>query len=162
MSKILNLYQDNIDKSWYDSSNIIYSECDDVLNGLKILKIVFKNGRTYKYFDVDVNDYLLFRENASQGKAFSKYILKYKCERVEDSDVNSLMDELNKEITYSDNSVSGGTCSYFVEINECKNDCDVYCEGNLIDKFKLNETPKTLISNLLKTLKVEYKIIENE
>ena len=54
MSKIYNLYENEVDKTWYDSSNVIYSECDDVQDGLKVLRVTFKNGRTYKYSDVNV------------------------------------------------------------------------------------------------------------
>lgn len=107
MSKIKSVYNNGIDKVWYDSSNIIYSECDDVLNSLKTLILVFKNGRAYKYFDVNVNDYLLFRESESQGKAFTKLIKPYKFEKINDYDVNLIKssleeilnqdEELNKE-----------------------------------------------------------------
>ena len=36
-----------LDRIWYDSSNILYSECDDKLNELKTLRVTFKNGATY-------------------------------------------------------------------------------------------------------------------
>lgn len=96
MSKIKCVYENGIDKVWYDSTNVIYSECDDVLNSLKTLKLTFKDGRTYVYKEVDVNDYLLFRESQSQGKAFFRYIKKYECERVDNSDLNKIKIELEK------------------------------------------------------------------
>lgn len=103
MSKIKSLYINNVDKVWYDSSNILYSECDDIINSLKTLRVFFKNGRKYQYYDVNVNDYILFRESESQGKALSKIIKQYKCERLDDFDVErvkeelqSLLDEENK------------------------------------------------------------------
>ncbi len=96
MSKIKCVYENGIDKVWYDSTNVIYSECDDVLNSLKTLKLTFKDGRTYVYKEVDVNDYLLFRESQSQGKAFFRYIKKYECERVDNSDLNKIKLELEK------------------------------------------------------------------
>ena len=71
-----------LDRRWYDSSNILYSECDDKLNELKTLRVTFKNGATYEYSNVDVNDYLMFVNgglDGSNGKALNKYI-KRKCE----------------------------------------------------------------------------------
>ena len=46
MSKTYNVYENKLDRTWYQSSNILYSECDDKENELKTLRIVFKNGRT--------------------------------------------------------------------------------------------------------------------
>lgn len=94
MGKIKSYYNNGIDKVWYDSSNILYSECDDNVNQLKTLRIVFKNGRTYEYYGVDVNDYLLFRENASQGKALNQYIKKYKYEKISDANLLKIEEEL--------------------------------------------------------------------
>ena len=161
MSKIYNLYENEVDKTWYDSSNIVYSECDDV-DGLKVVRVTFKNGRTYKYSNVNVNDYLLFRESVSQGKALNKYIKQYANERIGDLDVDDLMIELNKLTEIVDYSISGSTCNYLVEINENTENCEVYCEGNLVDNFKLKDTPTRLLSNLCNSLKVEYNIIEKE
>ena len=79
MSKIFNLYTKNnnginVDRTWYQSSNIKYSECLDYDNKLKTLKVVFNNGTQYEYKDVKTTDYLLLREDESQGKALNKYI----------------------------------------------------------------------------------------
>ena len=92
MSLIINEYKDNTDRCWYDSSNILYSECYDHENTYKDLKVVFKDGRTYLYKKLIVQDYLLFRSHESQGKALNKYITckniltgkpKYEFERLE-------------------------------------------------------------------------------
>ena len=32
MSKIYNVYENKLDRTWYQSSNILYSECDDKEN----------------------------------------------------------------------------------------------------------------------------------
>lgn len=96
MSKLLNVYSDNIDRTWYKSSNILYSECIDNDNKPKTLKVVFSNGRQYQYNDVDVRDYLFFRDGDSQGKALNSYIKKYTCTRLEDVNV----DVINEEYTY--------------------------------------------------------------
>lgn len=101
MSKIKSFYQNDVDKVWYDSSNVIYSECDDITDGLKVLRVTFTNGRTYQYYDVDVNDYLLFRENASQGVALNKFIKKYRCERIADVDMETIQNELEQLTTES-------------------------------------------------------------
>lgn len=96
MSKLLNVYNDNIDRTWYKSSNILYSECIDNDNKPKTLKVVFSNGRQYQYNDVDVRDYLFFRDGESQGKSLNSYIKKYACTRLEDVNV----DVINEEYTY--------------------------------------------------------------
>ena len=74
MSKIFHKYDNVIDKTWYESSNILYSECDESNTTKKTLRIIFNNGKMYEYSDVDVHDYLFFRDAESQGKAFNKYI----------------------------------------------------------------------------------------
>lgn len=98
MSVILNTYRNKVDYTWYDSSNILYSECYDKDDDLKDLKIVFKGGRTYLYEKIDVNDYLMFRNDLSQGKALNKYITvkdvngnpKHNVARLPDTDLNEL------------------------------------------------------------------------
>lgn len=89
-----------IDRAWYNSSNILYSECDDVLDGLKILTVTFKNGATYRYNNVDVNDYVMFLHGSidgSNGKALNKYIkAKYEYERLEDRNPSLVMAEMDK------------------------------------------------------------------
>ena len=95
---ILKEYKNNVEKAWYNSSNVIYSECEDKVNDFKELKIVFKNGSTYIYHKVDVKDYLLFRTSISQGKAINEYIKKYEFDKIELSDVNEINFELNKRL----------------------------------------------------------------
>lgn len=77
--------ENRVDMAWYDSSNIVYSECDDNVNDFKTLRIVFKTGDMYEYKQVDVNDYLMFMAgglDGSNGKAFYKYIRpKYEVEK---------------------------------------------------------------------------------
>lgn len=97
MSKIFNFYANDVDKTWYQSSNIRFSECIDHDNDLKTLKVVFNNGTQYRYDKVDVRDYLLFRDAASQGKALNEFIKPkgYEFEKLENADLKSLDDELN-------------------------------------------------------------------
>lgn len=96
MSKIWGYYGDKLDKTWYDSSNIKFTECVDNENDLKTLKVVFNNGSQYQYDGVNVNDYLLFREDASQGKALNKYIKAkgYEYKKLEDANIESINEEL--------------------------------------------------------------------
>lgn len=99
MSLILDEYKDNVDKCWYDSSNVLFSKCYDNPNQLKDLTIVFKEGRTYQYNGVDVMDYIMFKTDRSQGKALNKYIVKkYKGVRLSDVDLNELEEEKNNII----------------------------------------------------------------
>ena len=91
-----------LDRIWYDSSNIVYSECYDNENDLKDLKIVFKKGGTYVYHKVDVNDYVMFAHgglDGSNGKALNKFI-KPKCqyEKLSDANMEEILQELNERI----------------------------------------------------------------
>ena len=96
MSKIFNFYANDVDKTWYQSSNIKYSECIDHDNELKTLKVVFNNATQYLYKKVNVQDYLLFRDAASQGKALNEYIKPkgYEYEKLENADLATLDGEL--------------------------------------------------------------------
>ena len=87
-----------LDRAWYDSSMIAYSECEDRENDYKILKVVFKNSNTYQYKGVNVNDYVMFMHgglDGSNGKALNKYI-KPKCEfeKLADADMVALFNEM--------------------------------------------------------------------
>lgn len=84
-----------IDRVWYESSSILYSECEDVKDNFKVLRVVFKNGSQYQYKDVDVNDYVMFVHgglDGSNGKALNTFIKK-KCEYTKLDNIN--LDELN-------------------------------------------------------------------
>lgn len=105
MSKIFNFYTKNsdgidVDRTWYQSSNVNYSECLDYDNKLKTLRIVFNNGTQYEYKDVDSMQYLLFREDASQGKALNKFIKgnKYEFKKLDNVDVQEINDELDYRV----------------------------------------------------------------
>ncbi len=96
MSKIFNVYSNDVDRTWYQSSNIKFSECIDHDNELKTLKVVFNNGTQYRYDKVDVRDYLLFRDAESQGKALNQYIKPkgYAYIKLENADLATLDGEL--------------------------------------------------------------------
>lgn len=81
--------KERIDRVWYQSSNIVFTECLDNPDSLKTLTVTFKNNRRYRYDDVDVNDYVMFMHgglDGSNGKVFHKYIVsKYKGVKIEDA-----------------------------------------------------------------------------
>lgn len=89
-----------IDRAWYSSSNIVYSECDDNKNDYKTLRVVFKNGSCYEYKNIDVMDYLMFMHgglDGSNGKALNKFIKekKYEYEKLDNRDISILNEEMN-------------------------------------------------------------------
>ena len=92
-----NQYIDNvIDKAWFESSNIVYGECDESETQYKTVRIVFKNGATYQYENVLVSDWVSFKHAESQGKSLNEHFKKmgYKYTRIEDSN----LDEINQEL----------------------------------------------------------------
>lgn len=88
--KTYSKYRDNKEWCWYDSSNTLFSLCYDNDGNEKVVKVVFKNGRTYLYKGVDVSDYLAFRDSDSNGASFAKYLKKYNATRIEDTDLIEL------------------------------------------------------------------------
>lgn len=101
MSKIFNYYSPNdsgvyVDRTFYDSSNIKYTECVDNDNELKTLRVVFSNGTQYEYSGVNVNDYLLLRESESQGRALNTLIKSrgYEYKKLENADLDAINEEL--------------------------------------------------------------------
>ena len=89
-----------LDRIWYKSSNILYSECDDKKNELKTLRVVFNNGSMYEYKDVDVQKYIMFVHgglDGSNGKALNQFIKPY-CvfEKLESVNKEFLTEEMNK------------------------------------------------------------------
>lgn len=94
-------YIDNVmDKAWFDSSNIVYGECDESDTQFKTVRIVFKNGSTYQYDDVHVADWVSFKNADSQGKSLNEHFKKagYKYQRIEDADLNALEEELESKL----------------------------------------------------------------
>lgn len=116
-----NRYINQEDNVWYDSSNILYSKYYDTQNSAtKTLKIVFKNGRTYVYNDVDVNDYIQFKTASSNGSAFYQFIKKYPNSRIEDTDLNKLnklQESFKAELKENDEKKLGDLV-YNIKVNE--------------------------------------------
>lgn len=100
-----------LDRAWYSSSNIIYSECDDHENDYKTLRVTFKNGACYEYYKVSVQDYLMFMHgglDGSNGKALNKFVKanQYEYKRIDDSDLNLINEELEKLTKNPENNIS--------------------------------------------------------
>lgn len=92
----------NVDKVWYESSNVIYSEFNEHSDdNFGELYVVFKGGKRYLYRNVSFLNYLNFKNavlnDGSSGKALNEYIIKnYPGEKVEDVVINDLIETLNK------------------------------------------------------------------
>lgn len=92
-----------LDRVWYSSSNIIYSECDDNENDFKTLRVVFKNGSCYEYYNVSVQDYLMFIHgglDGSNGKALNNFIKnkKYEYKKLENANLCEIQENLKNLI----------------------------------------------------------------
>ena len=105
MSKIWNVYSKNkdgidSDRVWFQSSNIRYCECLDKDNDLKTLRVVFNNGTQYEYKNVNVKDYLFFRDGASQGKSLNQYIKgnNYEFTKLDNANIENIEGELEFRI----------------------------------------------------------------
>jgi len=88
-----------LDRAWFKSSNVFYSECEDRENELKVLRVTYNNGATYEYSNVDVNDYVMFLAGGlegSHGKALNEFIKKKNCpyRKLEKKDTNQLLTEM--------------------------------------------------------------------
>ena len=89
--KIYSKYENSQEFCWYDSTNVMFSKFYDNQGSSNVLKVIFKQGQTYLYKDVDANDYVMFRDADSNGSAFSKYIIKkYSPTRIQDTDMGKL------------------------------------------------------------------------
>lgn len=70
------------DYTYYNSSNLVYTECEDNENEYKTLYVMYKNGTVYRYDDVNVFDYLFIRNAPSQGKEAYQKLKPYKYEKI--------------------------------------------------------------------------------
>lgn len=157
---VFNKYVNSRDYTWYDSSNVVYSECIDTNEAFKTLKMVFKGGRQYIYHNVDPSDYLMFRNAESNGKAFSTYIKKYECQRLPDITMEEL-DEKRKGFE-EDNKVTEEAftnLAYLLEMNAETKEIRLSLNGKVI--FEGVED-KVNIMRLLKCMSINYQFKEME
>ena len=160
MSKKFSYYaknKDGIDTEycWYDSSNVVYTECLDPDNDFKTLKVVFSNGTQYEYKKVNSMDYLLLREDVSQGKALNRIIKgkKYEYEKLENADLDAINDELffrSNDGIYIENG------SEFFEIRNNKNE-SLFKLSKPLDKDYFD-----LVVDILKAVGKNVKEIEHD
>ena len=153
MSKLFNYYVNDVDYTWYNSSNIKYSECIDKDGELKTLNIVFSNGTQYQYVGLTVQDYLLFRDSDSQGKALNKYIKAkvYEFKKLDDAN----LDDINNEYLFR---TSNG-----IELEHCDDTIRLYdTNKRLLCEFDLSkEVPiEDILAQVLTS--VGYKIKQSE
>lgn len=153
---IYNRYVNQEDHVWYDSSNIVYTKCYDTqASKNKTLKIVFKNGRTYVYRDVDANDYLLFKMSQSNGKAFNQYIKKYPAVRISDTDMdklNELQENFKNEVKESDEQKLGDLV-YNIKVDEKTGEFIIVLGDRVL--FKGIEGQFSIL-NLFSSLNIKY------
>lgn len=153
MSKLFNYYVNDVDYTWYNSSNIKYSECIDKDGELKTLNIVFSNGTQYQYVGLTVQDYLLFRDSDSQGKALNKYIKAkgYEFKKLDDAN----LDDINNEYLFR---TSNG-----IELEHCDETIKLYdtnkrllCELDLSKEVPIEDILAQVLTS------VGYKIKQSE
>lgn len=153
MSKLFNYYVNDVDYTWYNSSNIKYSECIDKDGELKTLNIVFSNGTQYQYVGLTVQDYLLFRDSDSQGKALNKYIKAkgYEFKKLDDAN----LDDINNEYLFR-------TCNG-IELEHCDDTIKLYdtnkrllCELDLSKEVPIEDILAQVLTS------VGYKIKQSE
>ena len=148
MSKLFDYYSNNVDYTWYQSSNIKYSECIDNDNELKTLKIVFNNGKQYEYEKINVFDFLKFRDADSQGKAFNQFIKKYEFKKLDDYDLNKLDEEY---VFRTGKGIQIEVKDETINLYDTKNKQIVSID------LKENKEPKDLISTVLKSVGYNVK-----
>ena len=153
MSKLVNYYVNDVDYTWYNSSNIKYSECIDKEGELKTLNVVFSNGTQYQYVGLTVQDYLLFRDSDSQGKALNKYIKAkgYEFKKLDDAN----LDDINNEYLFR---TSNG-----IELEHCDDTIKLYdtnkrllCELDLSKEVPIEDILAQVLTS------VGYKIKQSE
>ena len=153
MSKLFNYYVNDVDYTWYNSSNIKYSECIDKEGELKTLNVVFSNGTQYQYVGLTVQDYLLFRDSDSQGKALNKYIKAkgYEFKKLDDAN----LDDINNEYLFR---TSNG-----IELEHCDDTIKLY-DTNKRLLYELDLSKEVPIEDILAQVltSVGYKIKQSE
>lgn len=157
-----NKYTNNEDYTWYDSSNVIFSKCYDNNTETKTLKIVFKNGRTYLYKDVNTTDYIAFKTAASNGAAVNTYIIKkYNGVRISDTDITKL-DNLRENFINEENTINEEVFSNLnYHIDLCSESGEFQLKLNDKVIYRAVEGQVSIL-NLLKSMNIRYSWTEVE
>ena len=145
--------EDKLDRAWFESSNIVYAECDESDSEFKTVRVVFKNGGQYQYNNVHVTDWITFKRAESQGKClnerFKKTGIEYK--KLDNINVDELMDE------YAFRSGNG----LYIRVEE--NRLSIIDNKDVIKYTMTNIEPDELkdkIKEMLEALNYIVKIIE--
>lgn len=160
---IYSKYINSKEHVWYDSSNVLYSECIDHDGDKKSLKVVFKQGRTYIYQDVDVKDYIMFKNAQSHGKSFNDFIKKYQGLRMPDTDLDELnasMKRMQEDTTPKDTDVFNNAAYRFDYNSDSKEFQLLLGDMNLFD----GKEGEVSAMKLLKSMGIVYtvNIIDND
>lgn len=159
MAIIFNKYVNCRDYTWYDSSNVKYSECIDNEDEKKVLKVTFNKGQTYIYTDVDVNDYIMFKNGESTGKSFNEFIRKkYEGKRLSDVDIDELdkqMKEFAEETKAVDEAMTN--LAYVLEIDPNTKQFSLRLNGKTIFEGVDNQFS---ITKLLSSMSIKFGIID--
>ena len=84
--------KDNVIKAIYSSANILASSYDKEKNNLTL---IFNKGGQYFYPGVSNTDYTRFEIAESQGSVFNTHIKKYKAEKMENVNPETIIEEIN-------------------------------------------------------------------
>ena len=127
-----------LDRAWFDSSNILYGECDDSSNSQeKNVTLVFKGGIQYLYKNVNIGDWMDFKMSQSQGKALNEI---FKAKGYEYSKLEERVDleKLEKEfVIRSNNGVymefvnDEDSESDYLKVINCKDDVILYTNAEI-------------------------------
>lgn len=151
-----------LDRAWFDSSTVVYAECDDSSDSaLKTVRVVFGNNTEYQYEDVDINDWLRFKRHDSQGKAISEILRKngYKYTKLDKCrDINLL----NEEYLF----LSGN--GIIIKFNTDEGIVLINSQGSIIKHIDLGEynsnmdVVKTTIRAIRETLEALGHVVKEE
>jgi len=103
---------------WVDSTMIYYTKMVENDDNTGSLYVTFKNGATYCYKEVTLEDYILFMgggNDASQGKTLNKIIKpKYSVEKCENVSIDSLEQRLSDLLTFERDDYNIIANTYFI------------------------------------------------
>lgn len=150
----------HIEYVWYEnSSQIIYTECDDPADELKSLRVVFKNGACYQYNNIPVDVYLQFRQgmfNNSVGQSLNKYIKgKFDFVKLNNVDLEEI-EKRKEEILLSESKKN--TIDEIID-KEFQKFISLFEDDNALTERTLYENLKIAYTEAFKTA---YKIIKAE
>lgn len=155
-----NRYFNNEDHTWYDSSNVIYSKCYDSHSQTNNLKVVYKDGRTYLFKDVDISDYIQFKNAESNGKAANTFLTKkYKGLRISDTDLDLLSEQMERFIKEEKETdeTQFSNLLYHIDYLDKTGEFNLSINGKIL--YSAIEGQVSII-NLLRSMGIKYSMSE--